>query len=602
VRRFVGTLPGRTLCHTVVMALLLPMLTLILMTRAEAQLQSLPTWAVVDFQNLSGSGGPDIGSQAADAVANELANTNKYDIVPREQVKRVMDELGIRMPLDQTALFRLRDALRVTEVVTGEVVNYRVVPVEGGKRADVIMRIVVKNVNQGTTVNGAALTESSGIRPSDTADALIIGEAFTNAAVRSVGEMVARQLPKATLLNTWEKTAVINQGARSGFQNGMELIILRGTLQVATARVTGIEPDSATITIIKNDVGHRPGDTAQAVYTVPEVYNVWGGRTGDSQSVVKPTRVKKAGANTGFFQLLLVGALLFLLFSNGNASGNDVVESTKAEATFNEFQTSPSIRVSWDVDIFVRGDNQKQNFIIYRSDVPNTPVGAVAGSQNNYVDTSVAQTFTYLNPAGLEVLNCNAQPGTVVGTGVPVPVGQPVFYQVQLVYSVSAVDIPGGGTDPGARCFFASDRDTSRGPATALNRPEVVTPSQGAVFDTADELNAPRFTFEAPTSAQPITVEYILELSNSPQFPKGRTFATAPLVSNVNSTLNIAPGPINGLPSYLRTATTIWWRVGARNIDDNPGPVPASTGRRYIMSIPRSFTVVRDDVPPPPSQ
>lgn len=578
------------------------MLTLILIARADAQLQSLPTWAVVDFQNLSGSGGPDVGSQAADAVANELANTNKYDIVPREQVKRVMDELGIRMPLDQTALFRLRDALRVTEVVTGEVVNYRVVPVEGGKRADVIMRIVVKNVNQGTTVNGAALTESSGIRPSDTADALIIGEAFTNAAVRSVGEMVARQLPKATLLNTWERTAVINQGARSGFQSGMELIILRGTQQVATARVTGIEPDSATITIMQNIVGHRPGDTAQAIYTVPEVYNTWGGRSGDSQSVVKPTNVKRAGANTGFFQLLLVGALLFMLLSGNNSSRNDVVEKTKAEATFNEFQTSPSIRVSWDVDVFVRGNNQKENFVIFRSDVPNTPIGAVTGSRNNYVDTSVAQAFSYLNPNGLDVLACNGVPATITTTGVPVPVGQPVFYQVQLVYSVSAVDVPGGGTNPGARCYFSSDRDTSRGPATALDRPQLVTPAQGAVFDTVDELNAPRFTFEAATNAQPITVEYILEMSSSPQFPGNRTFATAPLVSNVNSTLNITPGPLNALPSYLRTATTIWWRVGARNIDDIPGPVPASTGRRYIMSIPRSFTVVRDDVPPPPSQ
>lgn len=602
MRRFVETLPGRTLCHTVVMALLLPLLTLILMTRAEAQLQSLPTWAVVDFQNLSGSGGPDIGSQAADAVANELANTNKYDIVPREQVKRVMDELGIRMPLDQTALFRLRDALRVTEVVTGEVVNYRVVPVEGGKRADVIMRVVVKNVNRGTTVNGAALSESSGIRPTDTADALILGEAFTNAAVRSVSEMVARQLPKATLLNTWEKTAVINQGARSGFQNGMELIILRGTQQVATARVTSVEPDSSTITIMRSEVGHRPGDTAQAVYTVPEVYNVWGGKPGESQSVVKPTTVKRAGANTGFFQLLIAVGLLFLLFSNGRSQSNDVVEDTKAEATSNEFQTSPGIRVSWDVDMFVRGNNQRESFIIYRSDVPNTPVGAVSGSQNRYVDSTVSQAFSYLNPEGLDVLNCNPQPATITDNSIPVPLGQPVFYEVQLVYSVSAVDIPGCGNNPLARVFFASDRDTSRGPATALENPEVVTPSQGAVFDTVDELNSPRFTFEAVTNAQPITVQYILEMSTSPQFPSNRTFATDPIVSNVNSTLNITPGPLNALPSYLRTATTIWWRVGARNIDDNPGPVPASTGRRYIFSVPRSFTVVRDDVPPPPSQ
>ena len=54
----------------------------------------------------------------------------------------------------------------------------------------------------------------------------------------------------------------------------------------------------------------------------------------------------------------------------------------------------------------------------------------------------------------------------------------------------------------------------------------------------------------------------------------------------------------NGRKAVIQNATTIWWRIGARNIDDVPGPIPDATGQRYIFSVPRSFT--RPNNPPPP--
>jgi hypothetical protein len=70
-----------------------------------------------------------------------------------------------------------------------------------------------------------------------------------------------------------------------------------------------------------------------------------------------------------------------------------------------------------------------------------------------------------------------------------------------------------------------------------------------------------------------------------------------------NDTGTISSGSIDttsaSIPSYIRTATTVYWRVGAKNIDDKPGPVPdATTGLRYIFSSYSTF--IRPGSPPPP--
>ena len=55
---------------------------------------------------------------------------------------------------------------------------------------------------------------------------------------------------------------------------------------------------------------------------------------------------------------------------------------------------------------------------------------------------------------------------------------------------------------------------------------------------------------------------------------------------------------LTGRKAFIQGATQIFWRIGARNIADSPGPVPDGTGERYIFSDVRSFT--RPNTPPPP--
>jgi len=96
------------------MALLLPTLTLFLLGKAQAQLTTQPTWAVLPFTvTAKGATIANLGNTAADAVAAELSKTNQYDVVPQEQVKRAAENLGLTLPItDQTTILRLAQEVR----------------------------------------------------------------------------------------------------------------------------------------------------------------------------------------------------------------------------------------------------------------------------------------------------------------------------------------------------------------------------------------------------------------------------------------------------------------------------------------------------------
>ena len=594
MRRFVTSLPGKFVCHIVVTALLMPFLTLASIRPAMAQIQTLPTWAVVDFVNRSpgGKGGEKIGALAADAISDELGKSNKYEITPRESVARAITQLNLVTPVtESTSLTRLANELQATSLVTGEVINYQIRPNGNGKQADVAIRMVVRDVASGLPVNGSAQTASSSVRAGDTPDDVLLGEAFGIAAAKAVNDINTRQLPKGTVLNTFEESAFINQGTRSGFKTGQKLIIYRGAEQVATATITEVSYDDATARIDRSYKGIRPGDRVQVVFDVPNIEPRF-----SNDGTARPVVEHKPRDTNHFLQILLAAVALAVIMGGGGSNGQHVVTQVKSEATFDQFASGPGVKISWNTNGWVQGNNQKFQWQIWRSDVFNAPVIIADGSRSNIVDTTQARSFTWNTAPKSSVTNCLANPtagGSVVDPGTPIASGQPYLYQVELIYRISALDFPNPpqGTE---FCYFLTDRETAQGPATPLDRPDVLAPAQGV-----DVKKSIPFTTNSVVKNTPITVQYALELSTSSEFKKGQTEIIGPVTTNTTGIVNIGIiDTFNGRKQFIKNATTLWWRIGAKNVVDAPGPVPDAIGARYIWSIPRSFT--RPNNPPPP--
>jgi hypothetical protein len=653
VRRFINSVLGKAICHVLTLALIMPFCSLVMVSRAEAQLQTLPTWAVVEFEVLNGP--KELGSVAAESVANELARTGKYDVVPQETMKRTMESLALQAPVnDMTSLLRLAAEVRATTIVRGQVVNSRVRSEGGGKKADVLMRVEVVDVASGLPVNGAALSASSSVRASTVEDATILNEAISMAAAKAVAEVNMRTLPQATILNTFEETALINHGTRSGFARGQDVIVLRGREQVATAQVIDVEPDSATIKITRPIKGHQPGDKVRVVFRVPTIHTEF--TTAGTERVIKP---RERGSNSGFTTMLLVLGVLGVLLGQGRSSGFNAAHDVKAEAMmFPDSSGSPAVRLSWSRDLFARGNSQTVQWQIHRSDVIGNPVLVVDGVFGQAVDTTEVRDVTY-GDFGSQI-GGNVCTNTSVpedsATGVPgVVPGRPYTYSIELVYRVAAIDLPDGGnastgggtglttgggtglttggttgattggttglttggttgattgattggtggttgTGGTADCFFISKRVSARGISTPLNPPTLVSPTDGQVVST----DIP-FSFGSVVNpAFPITVQYTLQVSNSPTFPGNATRNYATFTRGGTGILST--GSITNLLSRLQSdlgampPDGYWWRIGARNVADKPGPVPDSAGTRYIYSTPRRFTIPAPPPPPP---
>ena len=81
---------------------------------------------------------------------------------------------------------------------------------------------------------------------------------------------------------------------------------------------------------------------------------------------------------------------------------------------------------------------------------------------------------------------------------------------------------------------------------------------------------------------------YVIEFSDTRDFLKGNTVRTKQFITTTQR-INVLDTDI--FTSRLRNAQTIFYRIGVRNQDDKPGPVPNGPSRqRYIYSNPAQFT------------
>jgi hypothetical protein len=614
-------------------------------TSAQAQAVDLPSWGVVDFVKKEG---PDstIGTMAAEALTTEFGKqfANKIMMTPTDSIRRTIDELGLSMPLSDADIGRLGRALTTPTLVTGEIVNWRVVEEGGTKKAEILMRVFVNDTASGIVINGAAVSGRSGNRNATTETDALVQEALADASFKAVKEINARNLPSATVLTVGlDGNALLNIGLQSGLKAGMRTIVTRNLEQVATGVIVRLDADSAYMRPERVLKGIARADKVRIVFDVPMIAPQWNAQ---GEAVVKKPHNNSGAGNGGLITLLIVVLILFALFGGGRGGSQGLAGNVKAEAT-TLANDAPAVRVSYTRDSLLRGNQEGAvRFHLWRNDVSASPVAVAPGSLSVvYDDINLSQAPSAGNPWSSQdpsvptASQCDPDVPLDTNSATPIIPGTPYQYSIQVVYRVNQQSLPGqgttGGTGGGGQnttgtnttgtnttgtnttgtnttgtnttgtnttggnggtggtyCYFVSpERVPASGLATPLVRPALRTPDNDTTLVTPTNF---RFTsVRGPVAS--VQLEYVLQISSDLGFPANRTINVEKFVD-----LATAGGAVISTPS-VNTATLfpasefLFWRIGVRNLEDSPGPV-AVNGERYIFSSVRRF---RRNIAPP---
>jgi hypothetical protein len=559
--------------------------------RAYAQLVQLPRVAVLDFENKSGYGGASIARAATDAVAGEYQKSRKYEVLARGEIEQQLKDLDLALPLDRTGFLRLGRALQTESLITGEV--NAVTFVGSPKQAQVVLTVRVIDIASGEPINGAVATGLSNRRPGYTGDDdTLVQEAIRNAAFEAVRIINNYTIPEATVLTTRAgKEVLLTRGIRGGLQPGMEMIVVRRGEEVGRIRVTQVSDSDAVAEIIDFGRGIQSEDRARAIFRVPTV-EVKAGR-------IVTERPRQRGEGNRLLRalgpILVIGLIAFGV-ARASSGGNTPVQTVVAEAGA-DGNFEPFVRISWKTTLFAKSVPDTLMWQIYRNDFIGTddggnliPVGVTPGNQNFFIDTTVPRTFNYysLPRDGSEDLEPNAEIDPAPG----VAPGRSYLYQVALVYRERI-------EAEGEVIFRAklSDRVHS-GQATVLLPVQLLTPPQR---DESVNPSEARFSWLAAEGAN----AYRVEVSLDPTFrDRNRTFVSPEILSTAAGGSPVSTERINLETALLNRLgltgqrVTLYWRVGARNLGDDPGPIPGPGGLRYVWSRPFEFTT--QELPPSP--
>ncbi len=562
--------------------------------RAYAQQITLPRIAVIDFQNKSGVGGQSIARAATDAVASEFQKTGKYEVLARGEVEQQLKDLELAPPLDRIGFLRLGRALQTESLIAGEV--NAITFVGSPKQAQVTLSVRVIDIASGEPVNGAVATGRSNPRPGYAGDDdTLIQEAIRNAAFEAVRIIQTATIPEATVLTTrGGKEVILNRGIRGGLKVGMEMVVIRRGEEVGRIRVTQVSDSDAVAEIIAVTKGIQSEDKARAIFEVPTV-QVKGGKVVEQ----RPQPRGAASRSLRALGAVLVLGLIAFGVARGASGGNTPVQDVIAEAG-TDANFEPIVRISWKTTLFAKNNRAQIQWQIYRSDFIGVdgngnlrPVGVVPGNQHFFIDTTLPRDVSYasLPREGSEDLSL----AQLTGNGAPpgVSPGRSYTYQLALVYSEERT----GGQGDIVTFFLLSDRVRS-GQATVLNPVQLLEPVQ-----RSEDVNPAdvRFSWLATEGAN----AYRIEVSTDPTFrDRNRTFVSNEILSTAQGGTPVSSERINletALLNRLGLAgqrVTLYWRVGARNLSDNPGPIPGPGGLRYVWSRPFEFTT--QELPPSP--
>lgn len=619
--------------------------------------------AIVPFINKKDSKVPDYGFKAQESTYKAfLRFENKFEVETPDSVKRQAETLGLQLPLVGIQnVIRVASELRLESIFAGEVVDYRIDKTAAGKQARVSVRLFEYDVASTLVTNGAAVSAASLVRSSDTADEILIEDALNQAAL-SASDTVNRQvIRKGTVLNTIGKQALINRGSRDGMKPGMDVVIKRGlTQQVGTGSIIEVTPDKATIRIAKSDLGVAPQDSVIPVFQVP---NIVPGFSADGSPTVSKPKSRRASSSFVTTLLVVGLVAWLVSGSEGrNGSATEevnaeaVVDPTNGPAIrvrweTNGFAKGNSVKQFWQVfrsdisDVPVRLASGSANSVLdvttgvasmVSLNLPPNNFSICNGFNNNQGPTTTSgisfgrpyrytvQLIFALPPsdilgggsggltAGLTAGGNTGATGGATTTGTTTgttttgttagatTTGTTATTTTGTTSTTAAAGTTGGVIPPVVAnfCYFASAKRESRGLATPFEQPTLISPANAAVL-----VSPVQFSFNSVVRPQfpNVAVQYVIQISSTSNFARG-TFIQQNVGDPRSETGILATSPIDlnaNIPAVLLNARDLYWRIGARNVADVPGPEPDGfTQQRFIFSGINRLT--RPGSPPPP--
>lgn len=576
------------------------------------------TIIVADFVNKEKSrqSGQDLTSWVTDAVAVEMASTSRFEVLKRQEMTRAANELGYRTPYDTAQLTKMAANLGANAFVTGEIAALRVTEGKGVvKTVRLGLRVRLHDASSGDLLNGAAVVGVATAKPGEDGTDALAQQAATMAALQAVKQILNTTLPTGIILNTVgegtkDLQILINRGSRDGVTAGMEMIVFREQQRIGSIRVTQVFPTDAEARPVEGAQGFRPQDTVRAVFPMPEL------DTG--AMMVRGPRPRSGSSMAALGKILLVIAVGVIIATA--LKGSSSVTGVTAEADTQS--GAPAVRITWRDNLFGGGTLE---YHLWRTPGANynatgIPVQAIPAGQRQVYDYPAPYTAWNGINSYLQAPVTGSAAGTLstsvtptAGTGpVGFTAGTTYTYQVSAVLRRTSTSSSTGTTGTTTTQEDVETGLVSSGAVTPLIQPQLTSPVSA---QTSVSLSSVNFSWLSVAGADVFQVEIsteqtFMDRTRIVQLPLA--YSTVPTSSGVlqplagvNLTSSSLNAPlrldatfanfINGVSGA--TTPTLWWRVGARNNADRPGPVhwisKSSSDQdrrfRFIYSAAQSF-------------
>lgn len=594
---------------------------------AAAQMGTVEV-AVVDFRNRSKMPGQMFGRMATDAIVLELLRSGKFGVTSADALEAKMKDLGYQPPLTPRLMIRLGQEVGATSVVNGEVVYLKVS--RDDKQAEARITVRMLDVASGQLVNGAIATGRSHPRIGYAADGdKMLVEAIKDAARGAVETMLQYIIPEATVLSSiGTEEVLLNKGSQDGLQPGMEMIVVRRVEAgmeevVGRVRVKKVTDSDATATIVRAPRGVKPEDRVRAVYELPP------DGVGDGAEPARRAPRKKSllsGSKLFWGLVALIG--IATLFKGGGDRPEEVPGAVAAAGKSPEIASAfdeGGILIAWNnpkgvrhmdiIEYHVWRDNHGTFFasgtggggeanlagpVLVPDQTSAAPISGAMGSfDHNSVDDIMSRS-----PVTYRVATADHELDTQeieLMTGITP--GKMHTYWVSCLYRrISPVD---------ASITYHETSPVFAGRATYIMRPILVAPGGTTPTDYI-QLDNVTFEWEGSRSAD----LYRIECSTGPDFRRNETWCTdvyAPTSADGVLHTKTFTNVLNNVQELanLPAGSVVYWRVGARNRSDTPGPYPAGPSpsvdgpknTRFIYSAPDqvfSFMIPGEAPGPPP--